>query len=272
MTKSMPLTDFRAVRRILEPDDFALGDDEEDPPPSDQIEREIWNGIMHLPDDVAVRISDHNGTRLSLLYSLWGEWIVAVGNPSRQDELFGCMLDATDCLQCATFDLLHGFYRSAISNLRTALELVMIGTFGNIRPADPVYLRWKQNDEERFGFSHCRNQLLEIHSGHKIEWLFAKAAFPAATFAELCKFTHARPDSSDGALWQSNGPVYNTDAIMKTFKLSLDVYSICYLLVRVGRPDFELPEDSKILFELDWMAHHADLAKAYHQLFDGLGS
>jgi len=271
MTKPLPITDFRAVRHILEPHDFALGDDKDDPPPSDQIEPKIWSGILNLPDDVAVRISDHNGTRLRLLYSLWGDWIVAVGAPGRRDELFSCMLDANDCLQCANFDLLHGFYRAAISNLRTAFELVMIGTFGNLRPTDPQYARWKQGDDERLGFSHCRNQLFNMYKGTKVAWLFAKGTFPAATYADLCRFTHARPDASDGALWQSNGPVYNGKAILKVFEFSLDVYSISYLLVKVGRPDFVLPEDSQILFELEWMTHHADSLKAYRQLY-GAGS
>jgi hypothetical protein len=266
MTKKLSLDDFRAVRHVLEPSDFALGDEEDDPSPTDQIEPEIWNGIMHLPDDVAIRISDHNGTRLRLLYSLWGDWIEAVGDPMHPDELFSCMLDANDCFQCANFAFLHGFYRSAISNLRTSLELVMIGAFANLQPQDAAYLRWKQGDEEKFGFSHCRNQLRQMLKGQAVEWLLDKAAFPAETYAELCKFTHARPDSSDGALWKSNGPVFNNAAILKTFKLSLDVYATCYLLVKIGRPSFTLPSGSKILFELDWMTYHADMLKAYKQL------
>ncbi|WP_426440980.1 hypothetical protein [Bradyrhizobium genosp. P] len=80
MTKALPLTDFRSVRHILEPQDFALGGDEDDPPPSDQIKPVIWKGMMNLPDDVAVRISDHNGSRLELLYTLWSDWIEAVGH------------------------------------------------------------------------------------------------------------------------------------------------------------------------------------------------
>jgi hypothetical protein len=177
------------------------------------------------------------------------------------------MLDANDCLQCANFDLLHGFYRSAISNLRTALELVMIGTFGSLRPTDAQYLRWKQGDDERIGFSYCRNQLLNIYKDTEIEWLFAKASFPATTYAKLCRFTHSRPDASDGALWQSNGPVYNGEAILKAFRFSLDVYSTSYLLVKVGRPNFELPQGSRILFELDWMTHHKALVNAHRQLY-----
>ena len=271
MTKALSTTDFRAVRHILEPHDFALGGDEEDPLPTDQIELEVWHGIMDLPDDVAIRTSDHHGKHLELLQSLWGDWIVAVGNPRRKhDELFGCMLDANDCLQCATFELLHGFCRAAIANLRTALELVMIGALGNCQPTHPKYQRWQRSDVENFGFSYCRGQFLEQHRGGSLEWLFEKkSGFPALLYAELCNYTHARPDSTDSELWESNGPVYSGRAFFKSFKLCLDVYATCYLLVKIGRPAFRLPKNSKILFELDWMTRHAELAQAYGQLYLG---
>jgi hypothetical protein len=270
MTKPMPLTDFRAVRRVLEPVEFAHSDGEEDPPPRDQIDQETWAGIMDLPDDVAIRTSDHSGTRLRLLYTLWGDWIVAAGNPDTQDELFGCMLDANDCLQAVNFDLVHGFYRAAIANLRTALEVVMIGAFANLHPDDEKYLRWKKGAAE-LGFSYCRGRLLSIYKATEIEWLFRKKAFPDNSYGELCKFTHARPDYSDGALWKSNGPVYDDVAMLMAFRLALDVYSICYLLVKVGRCDFVLPANSHILFELDWMTHHAVALKAYRQLYGDSG-
>lgn len=265
MTKPLPLTDFRALRHVLTADEYATGG--EFPPPSDLIDQMLWHNMMDLPDDVAIRISDHNGTRLRLLYSLWGDWIVAVGDPGRQDELFGCMLDANDCLQCTNFDLLHGFYRAAIANLRTAFELVMIGTFANLNPSDDRYVRWKNGHDERLGFTGCRKQLLRQYKGTPVEWMFTDNAFLGLTYAELCKFTHARPNASDGALWQSNGPVYNNEAILKTFKFGLDVYSANYLLVKVGRPGFKLPADSHILFELDWMTHHAACLKAFNQLY-----
>ena len=57
MVKALSLTDFRAIRHVLEPGDFALGDEELDPPPTDQLDPNTWHGIMDLPDDVAVRIS-----------------------------------------------------------------------------------------------------------------------------------------------------------------------------------------------------------------------
>ena len=86
-------------------------------------------------------------------------------------------------------------------------------------------------------------------------------------YQKLCNYTHARPDAGYGVLWQSNGPVYNNEAIRLTFFLSLAVYALCYLLVRLARPRFTMPEGSEILFELDWMPDHAPLVRAYAVLF-----
>jgi hypothetical protein len=218
MSKNLALTDFRAVRRVLEPQVFASGGN--NVPPTDLIDSEVWDGIMHLPDDVAIRISNHHGMRLKLLYSLWGDWLEAIGEPDHPDELFNCMLDAADCFQCMTFDFLHGYYRSAIANLRSALELVIIGVYGNVDPTNVDYLGWKRGTSE-LDFSRARKRLLEFVKGQPGGWLLQKGGFPARTFRDLCWFTHSRPDASDGALWQSNGPVYNNAALQQCGWFSL---------------------------------------------------
>jgi len=79
-TKKLPLTDFRAVRSKLEPHEFAVNGGEE-VPPSELVDADVWDGIMHLPEDVSIRISDHNGARLRLMHQLWGDWVEAIGDP-----------------------------------------------------------------------------------------------------------------------------------------------------------------------------------------------
>lgn len=263
MTKKLPLDDFRAVRHVLEPHEFALGEAGEDPPPSDLVEEETWAGITHLPDDVAIRTSSHEGVKLKLLYSLWEDWIGATGNPAKPDPMFPCMLDATDCFQCAHFDFLHGYYRAALANLRAALELVMIGAFGSLPQFSASFQAWQHGTAE-LGFTGCRKKIWKATGEN---WLFADGAFPAQVFKALCDFTHSRPSASDGALWQSNGPVYNNDAIALTLRMALRVYAICHLFVRFGRPNYKLPTDSAILFELDWLPDYADSRKAFGELF-----
>jgi hypothetical protein len=265
MVSKLPLSDFRAVRHKLDPDDFALGEGP-DPAPTDQIDEETWSALTHLPDDVAVRTSDHNGLRLKLLHTLWSDWIAAATGEKRCDELFDCMLDAEAAFQCVNFLYLHGYYRAAMAELRVALELVMIGAYGNLRPADPAYVVWKTNGSE-LGFTSFRKKLHGMLLGKQCKWLLANEEFPDKTFRQLCNFTHSRPDSSDGSLWQSNGPVYTHEAAMLTFFTTVSVYAICYLLVRIARPSFVLPPDSRILFEEQWVPNRESLSKAFEQLY-----
>jgi hypothetical protein len=265
MTKKLPLSDFRAVRSKLEPHEFA-NPEGQDAPPSDLIEPEVWDGMMHLPEDVSIRISDHNGNRLGLLYGLWSDWFNAIGDPDRPDEIYNCMLDAADCFQCANFNLLHGYYRGALAELRTALELILIGTYGSFNPSDADYIAWKAGTSD-LTFPRCRRRLKGKLRADQCKWLFEDGSLLVAQYQALCNYAHSRPDSSDGALWESNGPVYNNEAIKLTFFTTLSVYALCYLLVRVARSGFTIPQHSEILFELDWLPGFAMLVTAYTELF-----
>ena len=61
--KLLPLTDFRARRTVLIRRDFGYAP-KPAPPPSDMIDEETWASVATLPDDVAVRTSDHHGTTI----------------------------------------------------------------------------------------------------------------------------------------------------------------------------------------------------------------
>jgi len=143
MPKRAPMTDFRATRALLSDEAFALVTGKRSGP-TDLVVEDVWNGIVHLPDDVARTTSNHHGSQLAAAYSLWGDWVEAIGDD--HDEMFTGMLDAADCFQASTFNLLHGYYRSALANLRSAIELVAIGSLGNRSPADPGYVRWAKHN------------------------------------------------------------------------------------------------------------------------------
>ena len=66
--------DSERLRR-LPPSVFLLPEGKSRPRPSDLVSRKVWNGIMHLADDVALITSEHHGTELALLYTLWGDRI-----------------------------------------------------------------------------------------------------------------------------------------------------------------------------------------------------
>ena len=191
MSRKLPLTEFRAVRSKLEPHEFAISEGI-DVPPSDLVDPEVWDGIMHLPEDVSIRVSDHNGVRLRLLYQLWGDWIESVGEPDRIDEMYGCLLEAADCFQGATFNFLHGYYRTALAELRTALELVMIGAYGNLYPVDNDFREWKAGISETLGFTRCRKRLAGKMKKGQAKWLFEDDAPLSSAYQKLCNYTHAR--------------------------------------------------------------------------------
>ena len=158
------------------------------------------------------------------------------------------MLDAADAFQCITFLILHGYYRAALAELRVALELVMIGAYGNLRPEDPDYLTWKNSGSE-LGFTRFRKRMHGILPSNQCKWLLADGEFPYKLFQELCNFTHSRLNSSDGMLWKSNGNIYVREAATLAFLTTISVYAISYLLIRIARPNLELPVDCRILFE-----------------------
>jgi hypothetical protein len=91
------------------------------------------------------------------------------------------MLDAGDAFQCTTFLLLHGYYRAAMVELRVALELVMIGAYGNLKPTDPDYVVWKTTGSE-LGFTRFRKRMHGMLRGDQCKWLVADEEFPDKTF------------------------------------------------------------------------------------------
>lgn len=77
--KSLHANDSRAFRLMLEPDDFALGSDQPDKPPSDLIDKDIWESTKSLPDDVSIRTSNEYGKTLKTLGFYWDQWNCLVG-------------------------------------------------------------------------------------------------------------------------------------------------------------------------------------------------
>src|SRR5262245_22722317 len=84
MARKLPLSDFRSVRHKLESHEFAISEGQ-DIEPTDLVDEDTWTSITHLPDDVAIRTSDHNGVRFALLHSLWSDWITSTGDPDNPD-------------------------------------------------------------------------------------------------------------------------------------------------------------------------------------------
>lgn len=276
MTRPLPLNDFRAVRVVLEPCDFALGSDEPDPPASDLIAREHWASIMDISDDVAIRTSDHNGRFIGEAYWLWSRWIEAIGTVD--DALSAPMIDSTDDLQASLFDSLHGYYRTAFSALRSVLELMTIGMCGMLGDAKR-YADW-------------RSGLVEFPFGSACDWLsnapvlsgfnksMRSAGYPSLwdqksgssqggygrrLYKDFCDYAHSRPGFTDFDLRVSNGPIYARKAFMSWYYAYLRTVSFCSIVLHLTRPNIDrslivdlFADDSNIL--------PPDLIEAYRRL------
>ncbi len=159
MSKLLETDDFRAVRIVLEPDDFAVSSGKPDVP-TDLIDEEIWHGIVDLPDDVSIRTSNHQGALLKELYVFQSTWThYAIGD--EQDILFEVLLYTIDELDAALFNTLHGFYRQAIGCLRNLIELVMFGVHCQLAQDTVHYEQWQAGQHEN-SFGESCTRLLQL--------------------------------------------------------------------------------------------------------------
>lgn len=90
MAKPLDTANFRAIRIVLEPDDFAVSSGKPDQP-TDLVDKETWHGIVDLPDDVGIRTSNHQGTILKDHYTLQSTWTTHAISDA-QDLLFEVLL------------------------------------------------------------------------------------------------------------------------------------------------------------------------------------
>jgi hypothetical protein len=257
MAKRLPDSDFRARRVVLTRGDFAYAPKPE-PRPSDIISRSTWESIVTLPDDVAVRTSNHHGNTLKQLDDLWGAWVESYGEV--HDCLFSVMLDAGDDFQSATYAALTGFYRLSITALRSALELTTIGTWAQVCGKDAEYREWRTGKATLSFGQACdgliaQTSILREHLRGIVEdSLFdqrtptSEAGFARRIYDGVSNFSHARPGHSDGDTRSSNGPIYVRSAFDHASWMQFEVIGLCFILFLIARPEAAIPQPALHLF------------------------
>jgi hypothetical protein len=277
MTKPLELSDFRAIRIILEPDDFAVSDGQPDIA-TDLIDQETWQAIVGLPEDVSIRTSNHQGTILKALSNLNFSWVShAIGD--EQDVLYEVLLYTIDEMDAMLFNVLHGYYRQAIGCLRNILELTAFGALCQLRQDRPRFERWRRGEEIHFGevctqlqglppiqalnaalLAQVNDTFLERRQGpHTGGWA-------RRLYATLCASSHSRPSATNVGLWASNGPVYVPAAFDLAATLCSETLALCYILIKLARPQLVLPDAMQSEFE----TFQGERPVAYHawtQLF-----
>lgn len=268
MVSKLDSNDFRAHRKILEPSDFALGSNDPDPPPTDMIPEEAWNGIMTLPDDVAIRTTGYQGSRVSLLYDLWTGW---VGVLSHQGILADAMLDSADDLAAAQFNLIHGFYRQSIASLRNALETMVFACECELGAGFNDWNAWQQGHEWKFTetFEKLRTHPKFGALENRARQETGASIFPFGQndkgyawarnlYQRLGKFSHARGDSTNGYLWESNGPIYSAEGMRLAYHAYIETYALLILIAKVASEQVKMPIEARVIFKPDSLSQYLE--------------
>src|SRR5262245_22965135 len=122
------------------------------------VDEKTWHRLMTLPSDVSIRTSDYHGSFLKCQRDILEHWVIATMPvpevDERADPVSWAMLAASDELEAATFEMLHGFYRQAAASLRSALELMIEGCARGLSGESAMEL-----GSERFSFGRLANEI-----------------------------------------------------------------------------------------------------------------
>lgn len=262
MPKPLPLDDFRAVRIVLVDDDFALVPEGPGRPPRDLIDSETWNSIVTLPDDVSVRTSNDYGHLLRGMDRCWEAWIDSLA--MRRDPIESAILDAADEFHASTHNSLHGFYRQAFGCLRNALETIVVATYCQVTGQRQLYTE-REAGKARIEFRKAcdglvsASRLAVLHTRLRQELgdsIFDqrkgnadKGGWARRLFSDLSEYEHSRPNFRNADMWESNGPVFSPTAFTQLGAGFFDTAALCFLMVKMARPRFALPEKSKEIWD-----------------------
>jgi hypothetical protein len=280
--KALPDSDFRSRRLVLEPEDFALGPEEPDNPPSDLIDEETWRSMTSLQDDVSVRTSNQYGSVLKEMWGFWREWNCVVGALQElaasveESPLCAAACDASDEFQASISNALVGFYRVAFSCLRNALENMSIGLELELSSDSVRFSSWQSGDIElSLGWaadvlpSHSVVSSIENHCKKVCADNFFRQRSPIDNggavrrlFKKLSKFTHGTPGFTDADMRNSNGPIFVPESFQSWRSLFKTTFALALFEAKLGQP------------KLETLAYESDLSarSLFQQVTDGLPS
>ncbi len=249
--------DFRSTRILLPPDAFALGP-KTNPLPTDLIDKDTWDSMINLPDDVSLRTSGDYGSTLKVFWNAWNDWIclvlalqnVAAPNPA-DSPIAHCAGNAIDEIQGSIYNSVVGFYRLSFSALRNMLEQMTIGLSLELTGDTTSFSKWLRGDKElKFGSS--ADKLLNIPAIRNLEQTLrhttGDSIFQQKTptytgglarrlFRDLSQFTHGGPNHTNTDLWEgSTGPIFVSNSYEKWSITFCKTFMICVLEAKLAKP------------------------------------
>jgi hypothetical protein len=211
---------------------------------------------------VSLRTSDHHGTELKVMHDLWGTLIESLGE--REDAMWYALLDAADEFQACCFNSLCGYYRVAAACLRSALDVSTMGAFLQVTGSKDDLHGWLEG-RTKLSFrkacdslhSHARVRPLEDyltkntpHSIFEQKQGASEGGWIRILWSRLSDFSHSRPTHTAAKTWGgSNGPIYVTKSFGNAYALYLETMVLIYVLTKLARPDFELPDKARNILQ-----------------------
>ena len=256
--------DFRSKRKLL-PSEACAHAEGPDLPPQDLIGEDVWNSIMSLPDDVSLRTSNDYGTELKHMHELWESLIDILGET--EDVMRHSLLDVADESMACIVNSMIGFYRIAASCLRNSLEIVTHGAYYQRCKSVSEYKNWRSIQGD-ISFDTACNNLNKLNDVKSInDFLYKKmndtlfdqknsryqgysGGWARKLYSELSNFVHAKPSYSHVATWDgSTGPIYVKHSFGKLSALYCDTMALTYVMIKLARPDFNLPNQTEYIFQ-----------------------
>lgn len=241
MAKKMPFNDFRAVRTVLEADDFAHAPGPRERPVKDLVDQGTWDSIQILPETVSIFTSNDHGNELRELEELWGSWVAVLPIEKGGVVKHACLI-ATDEFQASTFNALHGYYRVAAACLRSAIEQMTIAVDCQLcAGGEDDHILSENTSLPAFGTA-CED-LQARYKKTRLRKIFQQddgkqaAGWIRGLHEALSDWTHSKPGFDAVQLWEgSNGPIYVRSAFRWVVKMWLFTYASCVILLRIAKP------------------------------------
>lgn len=242
--RPLPGDDFRERRAYLA-DEVFYGVPGSGVSATDRVTAETWRSLLSLPTDVLLRTTDYQGSLLGDCVCQANAWAHATPlEPKNSHYMFEPAMDAGDDFAVAPFVAAHGWYRQGSTLLRTALEVM------TERAAYATTLSANEYDSWRSGERDLNFQLSlsKLRKHHRVDVVDYKSGVLGRLYRLLSNFAHGRPGSTNADIWKSNGPVWVADGFRDFWLTYCDTVAACYLLLKIGWPILELPDEARPLF------------------------
>jgi hypothetical protein len=232
------------------------------PGPEDLIDENTWRSLAALPDDVALRTSEHHGGQLGDANKIREGWetftsdlFTLRADPGSDPVGQTCLLIGNE-FQASCWAVLSGYYRQAIASLRTAMEFAATSAYFRVKANPQRYDKWREGRRNgEITMKEIRETLEadESFEGFEPEEIFGSKGWVNSLYGRLSGFVHARPSqlNRDGSLdstsntqiWKSTGPVYAREMVPRWFDLYAEVALLSLLLVRIVVPRLDELDD-----------------------------